>query len=690
VWSLYGITETAAVIAVPLLRRCVGMLLPSLGPSQTGPFTTPILTATALAAYPMAGALLGVLVAICVGRRFTHLSTEKSHYLWSSVGGVTLTVAFGANGLIARQYYVLIPALLALIFLTLGIGSALRTTYTSRWRSVAPPTVIVLLLIGGSLIGQPRLNWGTWLTTVGVLCYTGVTLALSVAVSRVWRHTPPPLRALAVPSRVPLRRAAASLTMLALVAVSQQDPSDWSTRTPSAFNRTDLPNIILVTLDTVRADHLSLYGYTRETTAALERLERNGATVYLRAFSSSNYTLPSHASIFTGQSPRHHGAYPTESAPSGFALSRDAVTSAGELQRNGYRTVAIVSNFGVLTAAHGFDTGFSSFLVLSRHERPGLLLAGIRKILDEDYGGEAVYVRATEVTVRAVRFIEDTDQNGPFFLFLNLTDAHNPYVPPAPFNRMFPGRVPTFSWVAFNRYWTNRQMTRAEDLAPPERQHLVSQYDGAIAYMDSSLERVCDVLQRRGLFEKTLIVITSDHGEALGESNLLFHGTSLYNHQIHVPLIIKFPYSTGGRRTDVLASGVDIFPTILDVAGLPIPPTVEGESLLRKRSLEKSWVTSESYTSRGEKFASGDQRPAEMAIVVWPYKEIVGNGGGVELYDLSTDSGEKNNIAKQTPFDATLQKKLSEMLQEKRSPSLGGRVTDPEILERLRSLGYIR
>lgn len=105
VWSLYGITETAAVIAVPLLRRCVGMLIPSLGPSQAGPFTTPMLTATALVAYPMLGALLGGLVAICVGRRFTHLSTEKSRYLWLSMGGVTLAVVFGANGLIAHQYY---------------------------------------------------------------------------------------------------------------------------------------------------------------------------------------------------------------------------------------------------------------------------------------------------------------------------------------------------------------------------------------------------------------------------------------------------------------------------------------------------------------------------------------------------------------------------------------------------------
>jgi arylsulfatase A-like enzyme len=209
------------------------------------------------------------------------------------------------------------------------------------------------------------------------------------------------------------------------------------------------PNVVLIVMDTVRADHTSVYGYDRDTTPFLRELAKE-ATLYTRAFAVSDFTLPTHASMFTGLYPRTHGAYyAPPNYPNGLPLSQRFTTMAEVLQANGYRAAGIVANAGYLSTSMGFSQGFELFDSrlperVAAPSRSPYLRRRVHELLDRfvstaDF--EPTTRRAQEINHEAETFLNQVD--GPFFLFLNYMDAHNPYAPPPPFDRQYPCSYPT-------------------------------------------------------------------------------------------------------------------------------------------------------------------------------------------------------------------------------------------------------
>jgi arylsulfatase A-like enzyme len=309
---------------------------------------------------------------------------------------------------------------------------------------------------------------------------------------------------------------------------------------------------MLIVIDTLRADHLSVYGYHRRTSPSLDRLARH-AVVYSRAISVGTWTIPSHASMFTGLLPMTHGAYRAVGSQWSLAtpLAPEIITVAERLATAGYQTAAFVGNDTYLHPIFGLDQGFKLY------ETRGLW-------------------RADRVTRRAIRWLERHYEQ-PFFLFLNYLDPHEPYAAPAPYDHAFPGRRDGMRNLAHR--------VRDEGRAPTaeELEHCVSQYDGDILYTDHHLGRLLERLRDLGRYRDALIIVTSDHGELLGEHGRLGHGTFPYDDVVRVPLIVKYPGQTEGRIEDRPVSTVDVTPTILDTVGLVVPPELQGVPLSERR-----------------------------------------------------------------------------------------------------------
>jgi len=277
-----------------------------------------------------------------------------------------------------------------------------------------------------------------------------------------------------------------------------------------------------------------------------------------------------------------------------------------------------------------------------------------------------------------------------FFLFANYMDAHTPYVPPAPYDTLYPGREPHFTLARLDILKIN-VMGNNTPIAPGDRGHMLSQYDGGIAYLDSQIDSLVARLKQLGLYENTLLMITADHGETFGERNLVGHAIAVYQALVHVPLIIKFPGQKSGATVDDLVSSVDILPTILDQLGYPIPPSVQGRSLSKPAPANGRMVFSESFA---DPFLSGRYarfRRVERAIFSDHFKYIESTAGKREMYDLAADPGETRNLyGSDTARSQVLAAELNEWRQALPRRSVAVPQTDPKTLERLRSLGYAR
>ncbi len=337
------------------------------------------------------------------------------------------------------------------------------------------------------------------------------------------------------------------------------------------------PNVLLLVLDTVRKMSLSAYGYARPTSPALERWAVKGVR-FDRAFVTAPWTLPSHASMFTG---RHVHELSTELRT---PLDDTYPTLAEVLASNGYATAGFVANSAYCSYEHGLNRGFIHY-----EDYPitlGMLFVSSvfgRRLLGASYLRELLHYhdrtdrkRAEEVNQQFFRWLPRRGDR-PFFAFLNYFDAHDPYLPPQPFESMFAkferGRPITIETSKF------------EDLTPAQIQREQDAYDGAIAYMDREVDRLLTELERRGLFENTFIIITSDHGEHWGDHRLLLHANSLYRQLLEVPLIMLLPsrLQVGGRVVRTMVSLRDLPVTVFDVTG------VEPESRFPGASLAGYW-----------------------------------------------------------------------------------------------------
>jgi arylsulfatase A-like enzyme len=449
-------------------------------------------------------------------------------------------------------------------------------------------------------------------------------------------------------------------------------------------------------MDTVRADHLSLFGYERDTTPNLREFAR-GATVYSRAMATSDFTLPTHASIFTGLYPGYYGPIYTPPDPNPAPLPSGHATLAELTRAQGYFTLEVAANYAFLAEGTGLTRGFlhaelkyptaiagrvSRFYLGNSAEA----LLG-RWINTADF--ERPFLGAAEISTHAEELIALAAPGRPFFLFLNLMDAHAPYIPQEPFDTRFLGsdsRVPD----PFSLF--GRVNLRGHPASDSVKSRLISQYDGGIAAEDDAIGKLVRHLRDRGLYDNTLIVITSDHGEEFGEHGFLSHNLGfVYETNLHVPLLVKYPLQMEAKRSDVLVNQVDILPTVLESADIPPPASLQGRSLARRQSGESSVVFA---LSEAPSSAHGNPklRGSRQAVLEDSQKLIVWTNGPPELYDLALDPGERHNLYQpDDPRAADLSKRLTAWISSMPRPvQRNSHNLDKETIEKLKSLGYVQ
>lgn len=432
---------------------------------------------------------------------------------------------------------------------------------------------------------------------------------------------------------------------------------------PAAAARGRL-DVLVITLDTTRADHLGCYGYARPTSPHLDRLCQ-ASHVYTRGFATSSWTLPSHASLFTGKFSSSHGAINDEAGPlklsdeiegpEGWAryavrpLAEGETTLAEILTRHGYRTGAVVAG-PWLKRSFGLSQGFSSY--------------------DDAEISSLEGRRADSVTESAIRFLEapGPDDTAPFFLFLNYYDPHIPYLPPVEFARPFVRRLE--GGMREDADWRK-----------------IALYDAEIAYMDSQIGRLFARLGELGKFDETLIVVTADHGELLGEHGEWGHGYHLTQQELRVPFILKLPAGSADaspRRIDVPVQLVDVLPLVLEMAGFPRPEGIQGRS---PRDAVRHPIVAEVYPLHTERWV-GDWR----ASVKGTSKLLCNSLGNDALFELASDPAEAVNLIASPSQGAS--RRCDELLQYlaslPRPAALGP--SDPvgeETRKALESLGYL-
>jgi arylsulfatase A-like enzyme len=337
-------------------------------------------------------------------------------------------------------------------------------------------------------------------------------------------------------------------------------------------------NVLLLIWDTVRARNLSLYGYDRPTTPGLERLA-NESVVFDRAIATAPYTLPSHASLFTGRWAHEL------SADWRVPLNAEPPTLAEVLRDRGYRTGGFAANRFYVTRAYGIDRGFMHFAEVReafgetiRHStlfRHVVTSSVVRRLLrfETDLGR----ARAPSLYQEVERWVERGDSGRPFFAFVNVMDGHAPFLPRAPYDTLF-------GWYAASTSPETRRQRRSmahenpASLPAEEARRLERAYDGSIAALDAMTSAFLEQLRQRGILERTLVIIAADHGEEFGEQGVFGHGNSLYLPSLHVPLLIRAPGRLpAGVRVPQTVSLRDLPATILDI--LELPASLPGYSL---------------------------------------------------------------------------------------------------------------
>jgi arylsulfatase A-like enzyme len=434
--------------------------------------------------------------------------------------------------------------------------------------------------------------------------------------------------------------------------VSLRPPSGPTATTPaeSAVG----PNIVIVTLDTVRAANLSLYGYTRRTTPHLERLGARGL-VFDRAFSTAPWTLPSHGSMFTGRWPHELSATYTT------ALDGTYPTLAEYLAAHGYRTAGFAANLGYCSHETGLGRGFHHYEDYGRSAGQIAASSTLVKTIADNFRLRRLIqndehlnrITGAQLNQRALSWLSARDHS-PFFLFLNYFDAHEPYLPPPPYDRQFgPGRA--HGRHSPLNHWLWNRAVRHGNMGEAERREEIDAYDGALAYVDRQIGELLDAFERRDLLNNTVVIITSDHGEEFGEHGIYEHGYSLYRAGLHVPFLIVAPGRVPvGQRLTTPVSLRDLAATVADLAGLKAGSPFPGTSLaglwapgavLRTPDDFPSPVLSEVSASPGQPEWFPSSKGPMSSLVVDGLRYIRNGDGRAELYDLDRDPEERQDLA---------------------------------------------
>ena len=450
------------------------------------------------------------------------------------------------------------------------------------------------------------------------------------------------------------RRFVGLVPALALVLLAGAFALLWLLRAPADPERPELivrrlwtergvekPNLVLITLDTTRADHLGCYGYSGAKTPNIDALAGEGV-LFAQALSPAPLTQPAHSSLMTGTYPTYHGVRVNGST----ALSQSQTTLAEVLAAKGYETGAFIGAF-VLDGRWGLNQGFRVYddqFDLEKYKH--LDLAGVQRPADQ-------------VVDAALAWLEGREQE-PFFTWIHLYDPHTPYEPPEPFLSEYGGRGPG------------------------------GLYDGEIAFADSQVGRFVSWLEARGLDEKTVIVVVGDHGESLGSHGEGTHGYFVYDYALRVPLVVAAPFSElRAVRVESQVSMVDVFPTVLSLLGVDPETPVQGRSLLP--AMFQSEDEPEAY-AYGESMTPSLQFGWSALYCLRSSRYKLIEAPKPELYDLVADPGETTNVYER--YGAVAQemtKELDRLMREtaENAPAPEAADLDKETIESLAALGYL-
>jgi arylsulfatase A-like enzyme len=451
--------------------------------------------------------------------------------------------------------------------------------------------------------------------------------------------------------RLVVEATVAAVAVLALGSPLHTAPLDETTVTavpPPAGT----PDVVLVTLDTTRADHLSLYGYPRETSPNLSRFA-DDALVFTQARTAAGWTLPGHASLFTGTYPTRHGAHLAGGFLAGqsidgrrnvaYPLAADKTTLAEVLRDRGYSTAGFAANFSYLYRDFGVAQGFQHY-----EDQPGLLLRlkpPVVRFAQKFRPGFCLkpYRTAHEINAAALDWLDHAPKGRPAFVFLNYMEAHQPWLAPAPYDKWV-WALPQAGRLVTENLYTHE----VKNFSAEETEFITANYDGQVAAMDAALGELIAALRARGRYENTLIVVTADHGELLGDHGQVGHmGRMLYEGLLHVPMVVKLPGADHPRgRRDESVQIVDVAPTAMTVAGAPIPPEVQGQQLLH--------VDHPSFAEEDiNPFLVAQYGPfydrAVRVVYDGPWKLITTSRGEKMLFDVAKDPGETTDLATAEP-----------------------------------------
>jgi arylsulfatase A-like enzyme len=636
----------------------------------------------------------GLVLYLCLLLFFGHLFTNTYDYMLAPILFIShLSVVLGIAGLIEGVFW-----------------SAFTKASRRRMRSDDALALCMASSLGCA-VAFFAAAWAAFGLFPGRSAATlsGVLAACAAGVAVAWILYRRPLRRF-LARLLPSNRGALALLVLSAfgTVLGMSVRSEYLTQMPKAYYevapaRPDTSglaaqerlNLLLITIDTLRADHLGCYGYPRRTSPNVDSLAASGVT-FTKAYAQRPKTSPSFASILTGTYPQRHGVRRTKEV-----LPASAYTLAEALRDAGYATCGVVTN-GNLYPAFGFDQGFQGY----------------------KYGHSG----AAEGTEIAMTWLRESARR-PFFLWVHHTDPHAPYKPPDPYAEKF------LNQVEYGKH--PLEIVRGTPLGgvhpgqlldgPLDLGYYISQYDGEIAYTDHWVGELLACVRSLGLGANTLVVLAADHGESLGDHAYYFeHGLLAYDASARIPLIFSLPGAMGaGVRESGVTESVDMMPTLLELLGVSRPGSCQGASLVgrvaaltdpgapggggaqgRPAYVEAGYGH---HSGPGCTFAMTDGRykliVRDISWVVRPrhVKQFIytlsalfeGGAAGHELYDLQADPAEVNNVIGDRPEEAArLRADLDAFLDEAQKggalpPDTEERALDEKTIRSLKALGYV-
>lgn len=448
--------------------------------------------------------------------------------------------------------------------------------------------------------------------------------------------------------------------------------------------RTARPNIVLVSIDSLRHDHLHCAGYERETSPTIDRLAREGVR-FEAAVSTTSWTLPAHAALFTGLYDSSHGL-----VDNGLRLAPELTTLAESLAAEGYHTAGF---FGgpYLHRTFGLGDGFEVWQSCMTAVPDDLSEAQLRDESRARNGVSHGDVTGPRTLAEVTRWADARPKDRPFFLFVHLWDVHYDFIPPPPYDRLFdPDYQGTISGVDFMGNAAVNPKMDPRDLA-----HLVALYDGEIRFTDEILAKILDVLRSRGMLDDTLTVITADHGEEFFEHGNKGHQKTLFDEVVRVPLVLHWPGQLpAGLVVRDQVRSIDLMPTLLGVARAARLPAMQGRDILplaQRGALSPQAAMLELY-------ADGQDQRALRTLELKAYSRGTLRGRRLAdvAYDLAQDPQESIAMRRgsEPRIDAAFGElerthAIAEALQRSLGAASRAAHVDDETRERLRKLGYL-